>query len=719
MKDEQRKTATPDELRRRAEDAVRSRSGDLRQTAPEDLQDLIHELRVHQVELEMQNEELRRTQRELEQARDTYSHLYDFAPVGYLTLSERGTILRANLTAAQMLRMDRSRLVGRPLTDVVAREDQDALYLHRRRLLKSQKPQATELRFEREDGSRLWVRIESAPTGGSDGEAAWRAAISDVTRQKEAERELHTHAERLRVLHEIDEAIISAYSVGEMAEAVIRQIPHLISCQRAIVGIHERKTDKLSLVTVKDDSARSEPPAAWREPVDPASDPMLQKLVAGERCLVEDVQAVEVSSPWLEALQAGGARAVVCEPVLIHGDFAGMVGVARRETDPLLNDQVDVMRELAARLSIAWEQARLHEELEASEARFRTVFEEAGIGIALADISGRLETTNPALHRMLGYSREELSGRCLFDLLDGGGDAGREPLRKASEREGSEQTEQLPYRREDGEKGYANLTLSFLPESGGRSPRILVLMEDVTERKRAQEMLVEAERMAAMGRMGTSLAHEINNPLQSVIGCLGLAMEAREEGKEAGKLMDVALEELRRAATIVHRMRDITRPSDGRRELADIGQLIEKAVMVTHNQARNQNVEMVWEGGDDDLPRISMVRDRIQQVVLNLVLNAIEAMPEGGELRIETAPTSEPPGIEVAFIDTGVGIPPDQREHLFEAFRSTKSEGAGLGLYVTRNIVREHGGWIEVDTEVGEGTTFTIWLPQEEKRDQV
>ena len=738
MTEEQRKTNTPDELRRRAEDVVRSQSDELRQTAPEDLQNLIHELRVHQVELEMQNEELRRTQRELEQARDTYSDLYDFAPVGYLTLSESGTILQANLTAARMLGIDRSRLIDRPLTDFVARDDQDTFYLHRRQLLKNREPQTAELRVEKEDGSRLWVRMESAPAGGSDDQAAWRATISDVTRQKEAEKALHRHAERLRVLHEIDEAIMSAYSIAQMAEAVVHQIPRLVPCHRASVGIHEPETGQLSLVAVQNDSDQPEPDTVWWEPADPGSDPVLQKLMAGERWVVEDLQTAAVSSPWLQRLQAAGARAVICEPVVIHGDFAGMVVVGKREPDPPLSDQMDVIGELTTRLGIAWEQARLHRELEKhagkleqlvrertaelknSEARFRTIFEEAGIGIALADALGRLRVTNPALRRMLGRSRGELSGQCLFDFLDGAGDAGRELLRKVSEREkGSEQTEQLPYRMGDGERGYANLTLSFLRQNGGRSPLVLVLMEDVTEEKRAQEMLVEAERMAAMGRMGTSLAHEINNPLQSVIGCLGLAMEAREEGKEAGKLMDVALEELRRAATIVHRMRDITRPSDGCRELADIGRLIEKAVTVTHNQARNQNVEVVWEGGDDDLPRIPMVRDRVQQVVLNLVLNAIDAMPEGGDLRIEAAPTSEPPGIEVSFIDTGVGIPPDQREHLFEAFRSTKSEGAGLGLYVTRNIVREHGGWIEVDSEVGEGTTFTIWLPQEKKRDQV
>jgi PAS domain S-box-containing protein len=632
-----------------------------------------------------------------------------------------------------MLGVERSRLVDRPLADSVAEEDQNTLYLHRRRVLQTEGPQTVDVRMRREDGSELWVRMASVSVGPSDDESSWRATISDVTRQKEAEKALQAYAERLRVLRQIDEAIMGAYAIPQIAEAVVQQIPRLVHCHNASIGMHDPEVGELRFWTIQNDNGQPQPDAVWREPVDPALDPVLEKLMAGERCVVEDVQTGPISSPWLKRLRADGARVVICEPIIVHGDFAGMVSVSTREPERPPSDQMDVIRELATRLGIAWEQARLHEELqrhagrleqlvqqrtaelEASEARFRTIFEEASIGIALADASGRLKVTNPSLSRMLGHRGDELSERCLFDFLDGTGDAGRELLQRAAEGEGSEQTEQLPYRRGDGERGYVNLTLSFLRQDGGRPPRVLVLMEDVTERERAQEMLVEAERMAAMGRMGTSLAHEINNPLQAVIGCLGLAAEVQEEESEVAHLLDVAREELIRAASIVHRLRDITRPGDGSRELADIGPLIEKAVTVTHNQARNQNVAVVWQAGDD-LPRIPMVRDRIQQVVLNLVLNAIEAMPQGGELRIQAARTSDPAGVEVAFTDTGAGLPPDQVEHLFEAFHSTKSEGAGLGLYVTHNIVQEHGGWIEVETQLGEGTTFTIWLPQK-KRD--
>ena len=242
------------------------------------------------------------------------------------------------------------------------------------------------------------------------------------------------------------------------------------------------------------------------------------------------------------------------------------------------------------------------------------------------------------------------------------------------------------------------------------SPLIMEMGIDITERKQAEEALIQAERLTIMGRMTASLAHEVNNPIQSVVGCLGLAQELLEEGEDATPFIEVALEESERAARIVHRMRDLGRSEAAQKEFADVGELIGKVLILTRNQAQNQHVEVTWKGAKE-LPPVPMVRDRIQQVFLNLVLNAIDAMPEGGELHIWATRTTRPSGVEVCFADTGIGIAPEHVKHMFEAFHSTKQLGLGLGLYVSRNIVQEHDGWIDVQSEVGTGTTFTVWLP--------
>jgi PAS domain S-box-containing protein len=252
------------------------------------------------------------------------------------------------------------------------------------------------------------------------------------------------------------------------------------------------------------------------------------------------------------------------------------------------------------------------------------------------------------------------------------------------------------------------------------TPMILEMNIDITEGRHAQEALVHAERMAVVGRMAATLAHEINNPLQAVVGCLGLAMEVLPENQDADRYMSVAMEELKRAARIVQRIRDLGRQSKGHRESSSLGDLIQRTIILTQERARSQGVEVLWDDNGAQLPLVPLVRDRIQQVFLNLTLNALDAMPEGGELRISAAPwappTAEPPGVRISFADTGEGIPPETMERLFEAFYTTKSQelGLGLGLHVSRNIIKEHGGRIDVESEVGRGTTFTVWLPTEQ-----
>jgi two-component system, cell cycle sensor histidine kinase and response regulator CckA len=174
--------------RKRADTVAGERAGEM----PENLEALspeiawraLHELRVHEIELEMQNEELRRTQEELEISRARYFDLYDLAPVGYFTLSEQGLILEANLTAAKLLGVARGALVKQPLSGFILPEDQDSYYLHRKMLLETGTPQAWEMRVLRKDAAPLWTRVEATTAQGADGVSVWRAVVSDIARHK-------------------------------------------------------------------------------------------------------------------------------------------------------------------------------------------------------------------------------------------------------------------------------------------------------------------------------------------------------------------------------------------------------------------------------------------------------------------------------------------------------------------------------------------------------
>jgi two-component system, cell cycle sensor histidine kinase and response regulator CckA len=217
--DKEREAAMPDRrdvsqptmLRQRAEDFLQKTSQAIGAMPVQDVQQLVHELLVSQIELEMQNEELRRTQQELEASRDRYSALYDFAPVGYLTLDRTGRILEANLTAARLLGTARGELLRQRLTDFIVPAAQDTFYRHRQQVVATHLPQACELAMQRQDGTAFFVRLESLDEPEKTGGALrWRTALSDITARKRAEEALVLQRDWLEVtLASIGDAVIT------------------------------------------------------------------------------------------------------------------------------------------------------------------------------------------------------------------------------------------------------------------------------------------------------------------------------------------------------------------------------------------------------------------------------------------------------------------------------------------------------------------------------
>lgn len=236
------------------------------------------------------------------------------------------------------------------------------------------------------------------------------------------------------------------------------------------------------------------------------------------------------------------------------------------------------------------------------------------------------------------------------------------------------------------------------------------LQERMEEQKRIQAQLSQSEKLVALGQLAASLAHEINNPLQSVIGCLGLAQEELSEGGEVDQCLQIALDEVRRVARTVTQMRDLHRPAPGEREPTAVNALLEQVLGLSKKRCQESGIEVIWQPAAD-LPLLPLMSDQIRQVFLNLLLNAIEAMPQGGRLRVSTAYTGQPSGVSVEFTDSGMGIAADVLPRIFEPFYSTKPQGSGLGLFISHSIVEQHGGYITVKSQVGEGSTFTVWLP--------
>jgi two-component system NtrC family sensor kinase len=259
--------------------------------------------------------------------------------------------------------------------------------------------------------------------------------------------------------------------------------------------------------------------------------------------------------------------------------------------------------------------------------------------------------------------------------------------------------------------GTFRLNTYLLRQRDGTISGAVNVLRDITNELALQSQLIQSEKLAAIGRLAGSLAHEINNPLQALQGCLDLALANPNNIEKQARYLNVAKSEVERLASMVQRLLDFYRPSKGARGPVDIAALVEEVLTLSSKRLQHAQIttQIEW---DEDLPVIYGVPNQLKQVFLNLVLNAIDAMPNGGKLKIHgRLVEKEKRWLVIDFADTGVGIPPENLDKIFEPFYTTKPSGTGLGLGISHTIVSSHGGQIKIASTTGRGTTLSVWLP--------
>jgi two-component system, NtrC family, sensor kinase len=247
--------------------------------------------------------------------------------------------------------------------------------------------------------------------------------------------------------------------------------------------------------------------------------------------------------------------------------------------------------------------------------------------------------------------------------------------------------------------------------------------EKTSELKRAHDHVLQVEKMASVGKMAAVVAHEINNPLAGILTYAKLLRKWIDRGemqgdklKEAAECLDLIGGESRRCGDIVKNLLTFSRTAPMNVQTADINTVLDRSLRLVHHQLEMTGIELhVYL--DDDLPAMQCDPAQIEQVFLALIMNAIDALPRGGNLWLESRVNRYGEGVEIEIRDDGTGIAPDVLPHIFEPFQTTKEQGrgVGLGLAVSRSIMERHQGKIEVQSELGKGTTFTVTLPVESR----
>lgn len=357
-----------------------------------------------------------------------------------------------------------------------------------------------------------------------------------------------------------------------------------------------------------------------------------------------------------------------------------------------------------------------------SDKRFRAIFQAAAMGVIQCTMDGRVVESNPAAQRMLGYSRQELRGMHFRDFTHPDDvDADLQLFEEMVEGKRDYYQIEVRYVRKDSDWGWVRLTVSLVRGPDGNPEFAIGMTEEITEYKRTEQRLREAQKMEAIGRLVGGVAHDFNNLLTGIM----LYCDLLVSGLENGNRLRHYAEEVRMAgeqgAALVQQLLAI-----GRKQLAEPRVLsLNEVVTGTSNLLSRlipENIELIMDLAED-LGKVKMDPAQVQQILLNLVLNARDAMPDGGVIRVQTenceANRTLQPGtpsgcVGLHLTDTGCGMDADTRSRLFEPFFTTKKpgQGNGLGLATVYSVVKQNHGDIQVESELGRGTRFSILLPR-------
>lgn len=341
-----------------------------------------------------------------------------------------------------------------------------------------------------------------------------------------------------------------------------------------------------------------------------------------------------------------------------------------------------------------------------SESRFRALFENAGVGMALIDEDHLILDASPALGRLLGYTRAELVGHDFTDFSDNDSERRDEGLfAKLVEGESDDYDITKRYTRKDGTTFWGRTTVSVV-RNDHQPAHILGIVRDVTAVERAQAQLREQAALARLGEMAAVVAHEVRNPLAGILGAVKVLGKRLAEDEDAQNVISAISTRIASLDALVEELLVFARPRAPRLVEVDVHQTLERLRLVMHADPSCERARLVVRG---DSACVRADAEMLERALTNLALNAVQAM--NGEGTVEIDVRNADAQVEVAFLDRGPGIPDVLRDKVFEPFFTTKSRGAGLGLATTKRLVDAHGGEITFGEREGGGTRVVVRLP--------
>ncbi len=571
-----------------------------------------------------------------------------------------------------------------------------------------------ELEVIHDTGENRFIEISSTSYSDERRVSAQVGVARDVTERKKLEQHVVERNRELAALNAVATAVGQSLDLDQVLGSALDQVAALMRVERACVYLFDGLNSELELRAFKGPGV---------------SDKQSHRVKLGETVLGE---AAEQRSPILinRDDDPQETAAVACDdsiasvaviPMQYSGRLVGVLGLASDEVSHFSRADIDLMRVVSSQIAMAMENALLFEdsrnkarELAERNRELALATDELSnlIAVAEQERSFSVRSRNHHLVKCWEIKNCQEVGCPSFKSENlrcwqvAGTHCGGEVQGVFAQKFGQcEKCEVFRLARPDR-----------LTELGEAFNNMMAMLEQkVDEQHQLQEQLIQSTKLAAIGELAANIAHEINNPLTGVLG--HAALLSRQVGEEDPKAENLQIieNETMRARDIVRNLLDFSRQESLNTRKVSIREIMENTLALLRKQAELANVE-IRHNYEEDIPAVRVDVNQMKQIFVNILNNAIHAMPEGGLLTIgikAVKPDGRRPWVEVSFADTGKGIPPEMMDRVFDPFFTSKGpgEGTGLGLSISRRIVEEHGGSIDVVSELGEGSTFTIKLP--------
>jgi PAS domain S-box-containing protein len=344
--------------------------------------------------------------------------------------------------------------------------------------------------------------------------------------------------------------------------------------------------------------------------------------------------------------------------------------------------------------------------------------------IIATDMQGNIIMWNRGAEEVLGYKAEEVVGKMNIERIYPQSVA-REVMKmmRSPEYGGQGRLRSYPilYVRRDGEIIEGDLSAAIIYDAKGKEVASVGIFVDISQRldmecqlRETQQKLLQSEKLAAMGRLTSQIAHELNNPLYGIMNTLELLKTEVPPENKRRRILDMALSETERLTELLRRMLSFSKPDEEERQITDVNQVLDEILLLVRKQLLENSIR-ISRSLSGDVGKAYASRNQLRQVFLNMIANARDAMPDGGTLSVKTTASGDT--IDVEISDTGTGIREQDLNKIFDAFFTTKDgvKDVGLGLSVCYGFIKDHGGDIRVSSKWGSGTTFTISLPKHEE----